>query len=78
VPDKIIVTASDDQVARIDELADRLRAAGMHVDLLLRPAGVITGSVPASQRAAIGEVPGVAAVENEGSVQLAPPDADVQ
>jgi hypothetical protein len=78
VPDNIIVTATDDQLADIDDLADRLKAAGMNVDQLLRPAGVITGSVAPSQRAAIGQVTGVAAVESETSFQLAPPDADVQ
>jgi hypothetical protein len=76
--DRITVTANDDHVGRIDDLAERLRAAGMRVDQVLRQVGVITGSVDRSRRAAITSVPGVAVVEDDEPVQLAPPDADIQ
>jgi hypothetical protein len=72
------VTVHDDQLPRIDELADRLRDAGMRVDQVLHPVGVITGSVPSAQRVVIETVPGVAAVEDETSFQLPPPDAEIQ
>ncbi len=76
--DRITVTVHDDQLAPIDELADRLRQAGMQVDQVLHPVGVITGSVPAAQRSAIDGMPGVAAIEDERSFQLPPPDVDIQ
>ena len=63
--DRITVTVRDDQLAHIDELAERLRAAGMQIDQVLHPLGVITGSVPRSQRDALAAVPGVADVEDE-------------
>ena len=76
--DRVTVTVHDDQLPCIDELADRLRDAGMRVDQVLHPVGVITGSVPSAQRVMIETVPGVAAVEDETTFQLPPPDAEIQ
>ncbi len=76
--DRVTVTVQDDHLAHIDELADRLRNAGMRVDQVLRPVGVITGSVSSAQRRMIETVPGVAAVEDETTFQIPPPDADIQ
>lgn len=78
MPDRVTVTVHDDQLSNIDELADRLRDAGMRVDQVLHPVGVITGSVPSAQRAMVEAVPGVAAVEDEARFQVPPPDAEVQ
>ena len=75
---RVTVTVADDHVSLIHDLADRLRAAGMQVEQVLDAAGVITGSVPAARRSSIEALPGVAAVEDETSFQIAPPDADVQ
>jgi hypothetical protein len=76
--DRVTVTVHDDQLPNIDEVADRLRDAGMQVDQILHPVGMITGSVPTARRAVIETVPGVAAVEDETSFQLPPPDAEIQ
>ena len=75
---KITVTIADDHLAQTDEVADRLRAAGVTVDQVLGTVGIITGSVAASERPSIESIPGVAAVEEETSFQIAPPDADIQ
>jgi hypothetical protein len=72
------VTIHDDQLPNIDEVADRLRDAGMRIDQVFHPVGVITGSVPSAQRAVIEAVPRVVAVEDETSFQLPPPDAEIQ
>ena len=77
VPLKVIVTAADDQLAHLDDLARRLRAAGMAVDQVLE-IGVVTGSVATSRVASLEALTGVAAVESDRSVSIAPPDADVQ
>ena len=76
--ERITVTIADDQIADIDAAAQRLREAGMEIDQVLGSVGVITGSVPASARSRIEAVPGVAAVEDETSFQLPPPDSEVQ
>jgi hypothetical protein len=75
---RITVTVTDGQQPNIDELADRLRAVGMQVDQVLPAVGVITGSVTSAQRRSIEQVAGVAAVEDETTFQIAPPDSDIQ
>jgi uncharacterized NAD-dependent epimerase/dehydratase family protein len=74
----VTVTAADPQAGAMEELATRLRQAGMDVDQLLGALGVITGTVDDARLAAIEALPGVAAVEAQGSFQIPPPDADVQ
>ncbi len=75
---RITVTIDDDHLARADQVADQLRAAGMTVEQVLGTVGIITGSVDPSQRASLEAVPGVAAVEDEMTFQIPPPDADIQ
>lgn len=76
--DRVTVVVDDAQLDRIDELADRLRDAGMQVEQVLGDIGVITGVLPRERRAEVSAVVGVAGVEEERSLSLPPPDADVQ
>jgi hypothetical protein len=75
---KVTVTVADDHLDSTDALAEQLRAAGMRVDQVMGAVGIITGSVPPAHRSSIESLPGVAAVEDETTFQLAPPDAEVQ
>ncbi len=75
---RVTVTVDDDYLAEADQVADRLRAAGMNVEQVLPTVGIITGVVNTAQRPAIAATPGVAAVEDETSFQIAPPEADIQ
>lgn len=77
-PERVVVTVHDDQLAEIDELAERLRLAGMRVEQVLGEIGVITGSLPADRLTSAQRLPGVAAIERETSFRLPPPDEDVQ
>lgn len=76
--EKITVTVDDAHVADVDSVADELRAAGMEVSEVLGPVGIILGSVPSEQRAALEALPGVMAVESEQTFQIPPPDAEIQ
>jgi hypothetical protein len=78
VPEKITISVADDAIDRIDEVVAALEDGGMHVDQVLRPLGVITGSVDTQRVQALGAVSGVAAVEPQRTVQLPPPDSEVQ
>jgi hypothetical protein len=78
VPEKITISVADDAIDRIDEVVAALEHGGMQVDQVLRPLGVITGSVDTQRVQALGAVAGVAAVEPQRTVQLPPPDSDVQ
>jgi hypothetical protein len=74
----VTVTVAGAQVGAIEELAGRLRQAGMDVAQVLGAVGIVTGSVDDSRLAAIEALPGVAAVEAQVSFQIPPPGADVQ
>jgi len=72
------VTVDDGHLPAIDEVADALRARGMHVEQVLDALGIITGSVPDDRRPALADVEGVASVDEELTHQLPPPDSAVQ
>jgi hypothetical protein len=74
----VTVTVSASHVGAIDALVAQLRQAGMDVEQVLGALGVITGSIDDAQLAAIEALPGVAAVEEQASFQLPPPDAELQ
>ena len=75
---QVTVTVDEAHAGAIDEVAARLRAAGMDVDRVLGAIGVITGSVAASRLHLVEAVEGVASVEEQTSFKLPPPDAEVQ
>jgi hypothetical protein len=78
VPEQIVVSVDDEYLGQIDEVVARLQAAGMQVEQVLRPVGVITGSVDHPCRPLLDAVTGVAAVEPQRAFRLPPPDADIQ
>ena len=78
MPDRVTVIVDDAQLAEVDELADRLRNAGMLVDQVLGEIGMITGSLAQEHREWVRTMPGVAGVEDETTFHVPPPDEDVQ
>ncbi|MGH2901850.1 MAG: ketohydroxyglutarate aldolase [Solirubrobacteraceae bacterium] len=74
----VTITVADTHRGEIDEVAERLRAAGMEVERVLAAIGVITGAVDQPRLAELAAVVGVAGVQEQASFRLAPPDADVQ
>jgi len=62
----------------IDETVESLRSAGMTVTAVHREIGVVSGSVAPADRDALVVVRGVAGVESDRAMEIAPPDADVQ
>ncbi len=72
------VTVADSHLGRVEDVARRLRDAGMEVEQVLATIGVITGTLPAAQLAALASIEGVAAVDEQTRFQIPPPDADVQ
>jgi hypothetical protein len=78
-PMEVLVSVSADHLTGIQELASVLRDAGLEESQVLGDVGVVTGRV-ADRRAlaAVRSVEGVQDVEISRTVQLPPPDADVQ
>jgi hypothetical protein len=75
---QVTVTVADSHVAAVEDLVERLRQAGMEVDAVHATIGIVTGSAPAARLPAIRALPGVAAVEEQTTFRIAPPDAEVQ
>ena len=74
----VVVTVSDDHMPTIRMLAQRLRKHGLVVTNTERSIGIIAGTAAPGVIDALRREPGVSAVELEGGVQIAPPDAEVQ
>jgi homoaconitase/3-isopropylmalate dehydratase large subunit len=74
----VIVTVADDELNKINQLANRLGDEGMKVDRVMPVTGVIAGSCAASRVADLKKVDGVMSVEEEVVAQLPPQDSSVQ
>lgn len=72
----VTVSVSEDHVAQIHEVAVELRARGMDVDEVLVGLGMVVGRCDDAD--ALRDAPGVQFVDEQQSVQLPPPDADIQ
>ncbi|MFC9839896.1 hypothetical protein ACFVKB_39875 [Rhodococcus sp. NPDC127530] len=66
----ISVTVDADHVEDIDVVGVALAEEGMRIDAVHRTIGIISGSVPASQLAALDAIPGVLAIELERHVDI--------
>ncbi|MBW0105145.1 hypothetical protein [Pseudonocardia sp. KRD291] len=76
--EKVTISIADGHLDRIDEVVARLEQAGVQVEKVLRGVGVVIGSVEESGMRALGVLDGVGSVEPDRTVQLPPPDSDVQ
>jgi hypothetical protein len=74
----LTVSVDDEHLDRLENVADRLREAGMRVERALPTIGTITGAVPASKLQAVRAIEGVADVEESREYQLPPPDSPIQ
>jgi hypothetical protein len=76
VPLSVLVT--DAYLDRAEEVAERLRAAGMRVAAVHGAIGAIDGEAAADRVTALRGVIGVAAVEPRRDFHQPPPESDVQ
>lgn len=74
----LTVSVKDEYAGALDEVAERLRSAGMEVEEVLPALGAVTGSAEDSRLVALAEVEGVSDVEPARTIQLPPPDSPVQ
>jgi hypothetical protein len=77
-PVRVTVSIADDHLDKIAEVVVGLRGAGLRVDEVLDAVGVVIGTVDPDDLEALESVRGVAGVELQHSVRLAPPDAEIQ
>ncbi|WP_216204850.1 hypothetical protein [Amycolatopsis aidingensis] len=69
---EVIVSVTEEGVARLDQVVTELRATGLTVREVLAPLGMVTGMIRAGAVAALLDVPGVLDVEHARSYQLPP------
>jgi hypothetical protein len=78
----VTVLVADDHLDRMVEVAAGLRAAGLRVTAVHEALGTIAGESDAERPpeflTELRRVPGVAAVEPDRTIQIPPPEADVQ
>jgi hypothetical protein len=67
----LVITISGDR--GIHEVADDLRAAGLHVDQVLEAIGSVTGSADPKHVERLRKVKGVADVSHDHSIDIGPP-----
>jgi len=73
-----IVTVEEPYRARIGDVAAALESAGLRVERVLKTLGIVCGRAGGDCRVVFARVEGVASVDVERAVRIAPPDSDVQ
>jgi hypothetical protein len=75
---RLSLSVSDEHVKDLDGIAAAARKAGLDVEHQHASLGIVTGSIDAGKLDALRRIPGVAAIEEERQVGVAPPGSDVQ
>jgi hypothetical protein len=76
---EVIITVAEDRKANLKQIASELRNRGLKISgEPLESLGMISGKAAANTLDALSKVNGVASVESAGSVQLPPPESDIQ
>jgi len=75
---KIMVSVDEGYLKRFAAFVKSVKQAGMTVEGEHKEIGVVTGSIDAAKVSALSRVRGVAHVEAEGQMQIAPPESDIQ
>ena len=75
---EVIITLDEGRLSQIEEVAEQLSAMGLGEVETLGSIGAITGRVSPALLVKLRSIPGVAAIEPSGSVQIAPPESDIQ
>lgn len=74
----VVVAVDAQHLATLDDVVGGLRAAGMVVEHTMDALGTVSGRVDPERLESLAGVPGVAAVERSSSIELPPPEADIQ
>lgn len=77
-PIEVIVTVDQAHLPELAQIADQLAARGLTVAASLASIGVITGQASTDALPRLRKVAGVVGVEPGSTVDIAPPDSEVQ
>jgi len=74
----VIVTIRSEDLAQIDDVAEKLQAAGLVIDNVLKTLGQVTGRTDPGKVASLRDVEQVESVSPQRSMGIAPPDSEIQ
>ncbi len=75
---EVVVTATENCLSDLQPLVSRLKDKGLKVSEVMQNLGIISGKVAEADLLLLNSVAGVAAVEVGGTVQVSPPQSDLQ
>jgi hypothetical protein len=76
--DEVIVVIESGSTARIKEIAEQLRTAGLNAICVMEKIGIVSGRVRRELIGTLREIEGVFSVDLSGEVRIAPPGSEVQ
>lgn len=76
---EVIITVAEDRRVNLNQIASQLQSCGLDITgEPLQSLGMICGKATENKLDQLKNVDGVTAIEKAGTVQIAPPDSDVQ
>lgn len=75
---EVIITVAQDRRAHLKQLASELQSKGLKVTNTMEGLGMISGTALADNLEQLKNVDGIAAIEPAGTVQLPPPNSEIQ
>ena len=76
---EVIITVAEDRRANLNQIASQLQSYGLDITgEPLESLGMICGKAAENNLDQLRNVDGVTAIEKTGTVQIAPPESDVQ
>ncbi|QGK70083.1 ketohydroxyglutarate aldolase [Allosaccharopolyspora coralli] len=74
----VVVVLDDDHLGAETDVVEQLASAGFVTERVQHDLGTVTGTVARASVRSLESIPGVAAVEQQRTPGVPPPDADVQ
>jgi hypothetical protein len=74
----IVVTIDDTHIGQMNTIVKQLESRGLKVLNSMASIGVVSGKARREDCARFQSIPGIKSVESAGSVQLPPPDSEIQ
>jgi hypothetical protein len=78
VKKQILVSIDDGHLDRMPAVVERLKGEGLEVKRSMPALGIVSGAAEEERLASLREMDCVVSVEEEKSVEIAPPDAPIQ
>jgi hypothetical protein len=76
---EVIITVAEDRKANLKQIASELQSFGLEITAEpLESLGMISGKAAEKNLDQLKKVNGVTAIEKAGTVQIAPPESDIQ